>query len=63
MKQPKRVIARILAAAVLISLAAGFSVLVKERIDSTDPDNSLPLIDVSVGYTKLVVPRANFEWN
>lgn len=63
MKQPKRVILRILAALALIAMAAAFSVAVKERIDSTDPDNSLPLIDVSVGYTKLVVPRANFEWN
>lgn len=63
MKQPKRVVQRVLLALLLISLAAVASVLVKERIDSTDPDNSLPLIDVSVGYTKLVVPRANFEWN
>lgn len=63
MKQPKRVMARVVLALVLILLSAVGSVLVKERIDSTDPDNSLPLIDVSVGYTKLVVPRANFEWN
>lgn len=63
MKQPKRMAGRIALALVLLVLAASFSLMVKERIDSTDPDNSLPLIDVSVGYTKLVVPRANFEWN
>lgn len=63
MKQPKRVILRALAAVLCILLAALVSILIKERIDSTDPDNSLPLIDVSVGYTKLMVPRANFEWN
>lgn len=63
MKQPKRVTVKIILAVALIMLAATFSVVVKERIDSTDPDNTLPLIDVSVGYTKLVVPRAHYEWN
>ena len=63
MKQPKRVTVKIILAVALIMLAATFSVVVKERIDSADPDNTLPLIDVSVGYTKLVVPRAHYEWN
>lgn len=63
MKRPRRMVVRIAMALCLIVLSGAFSLLVKERIDSTDPDHSLPLIDVSVGYAKLVVPRANFEWN
>ena len=62
-KRPRQMLAKLAMALVLIILSGCFSFLVKERIDSTDPDHSLPLIDVSVGYTKLVVPRANFEWS
>ncbi|MEG1932951.1 MAG: hypothetical protein RR075_07550, partial [Pygmaiobacter sp.] len=63
MKQPKRLLIKVILAVLLILCAAMMSVVVKERIDSTDPDHTLPLIDVSVGYTKLVVPRAHYEWN
>ncbi|MEG0804213.1 MAG: hypothetical protein RSF90_04575, partial [Pygmaiobacter sp.] len=63
MKQPKRLLIKVTLAVLLILCAAMMSVVVKERIDSTDPDHTLPLIDVSVGYTKLVVPRAHYEWN
>ena len=50
-------------AALLIGAAAVASLLIKETLDSTDPENTMPLIEASVGYTKLNVIRADFEWN
>ena len=58
-----RTILKIFGAFVLIAVAAVASLLIKETLDSTDPENNMPLIEASVGYTKLNVVRANFEWN
>mgnify|MGYP001165990530 CR=1 FL=1 len=63
MKNHQRALLKILLAVFLIGCAAVASLLLKETIDSTDPENNLPLIEASVGYTKLNVVRANFEWN
>ena len=37
--------------------------LLKESIDSLDPERSLPIINVNAGYTVPVVVRAGYEWN
>ena len=58
-----RTLLRILSALALIAAAAVASLLLKETLDSTDPENNMPLIEASVGYTKLNVVRADFEWN
>ena len=63
MKSKRRALLKIVGALVLVGVAALASLLIKETIDSTDPENNLPLIEASVGYTKLNVVRANFEWN
>lgn len=59
----RRGLLKTLAALLLMALAAVASLLIKETVDSTDPESNLPLIQASVGYTKLNVVRANFEWN
>lgn len=58
-----RTILKIFGALVLVAVAAVMSLLIKETLDSTDPENNMPLIEASVGYTKLNVVRADFEWN
>ena len=63
LKGKKRQVLKVLLAVALIAMAAVGSLLMKETLDSTDPENNLPLIEASVGYTKLNVVRANFEWN
>ena len=63
LKGKKRQVLKVLLGIVLITLAAFSSLLLKETLDSTDPENNLPLIEASVGYTKLNVVCANFEWN
>ena len=52
-----RTLLRILSALALIAAAAVASLLLKETLDSTDPENNMPLIEASVGYTKLNVVR------
>ena len=63
MKRPKVLIFKIFVSVILIFSAAGISTLIKETIDSSSPDSTLPLINVSAGYTNLDVKRAHFEWN
>ena len=58
-----RTLLRVFSALMLIGIAAVASLLIKETLDSTDPENNMPLIEASVGYTKLNVVRADFEWN
>ncbi len=60
----KRFIVRLLICIILITMAAGGSVLIKETIDSvTAPENSLPIITGSIGYTTPYIERAGYEWN
>ncbi len=47
---------------VLIALAAGASILLKETMDSFDPDNALPSLVVSAGEASVPVHRAGYEW-
>ncbi len=57
----------------LIALAALASFLLKETLDSRDPDNNLPILTVSCGYATTLtsgsntpetfIKRAGYEWN
>ena len=63
MKLEKGQITKIFLAAVFIALAAGASLLIKNVIDSRDPENSLPQMQVNAGYTVINPTRAGYEWN
>ena len=74
MKNGARTFLRKLAAGVfLIALAALASLLLKETLDSLDPENNLPILTVSCGYATTLtsgnntpetfIKRAGYEWN
>lgn len=49
---------------VLLILAGYISVFIKDTIDSRNPEVSLPIINVTTGYTYIPnVPRAGYEWS
>lgn len=60
---PRAFFRKVVAAAVLIGIAAGASLLIRESIDSFDPENALPQITVNVGYNVPQVVRAGYEWS
>ena len=58
-----RAIRRYAVAFVLLILAGYMSVVIKDTIDSRNPDVSLPIISVTTGYSPIPeVPRAGYEW-
>ncbi len=60
----KRFIVRLLISIILIAVVAVASVLIKETIDSIWlPENSLPTVTGSIGYTNPYIERAGYEWN
>lgn len=63
-----RTIRRYILAFVLIVLAGYISVVIKDSIDSNNPELSLPVINVTAGYSPIPdvaknVPRAGYEWH
>lgn len=69
-----RFVTRLAAGVFLIALSALASFLIKETLDSRDPDSSLPILTVSCGYsntltsggsatTETYLKRAGYEWN
>ncbi|MBE6878783.1 MAG: hypothetical protein E7488_06440 [Ruminococcaceae bacterium] len=59
-----RAIRRYAIAFVLLILAGYISVFIKDTIDSNNPEVSLPIINVTTGYSPIPsVPRAGYEWN
>ncbi len=66
-------IKKLLAGIFLIGCAALASLLLKETLDSRDPENNLPLLEVSCGYATTLtsgkntpetfIKRAGYEWN
>ena len=61
---PKIVLKKVLAGILLIALSAGITVLIKEALDTLDPESSLPLFEVSIGGNKInEVYRAGYEWS
>ena len=67
MKLPKIFFRKLLLGAVLVSLAAGITMFIKETLDTRDPESALPLITVQYGdeifTTDRQVRRAGWEWN
>lgn len=63
MKPQMQYVKKAVAAIALILLSALTSLLIKETLDSFDPENALPQIQVSAGWTVPEVRRAGYEWN
>lgn len=67
MKLPKVFFRKLIIGAVLLALATGMTVLLKESLDTQDPESALPIITVLYGDEELVpdkeVRRAGWEWN
>lgn len=67
MKLPKVFFRKLLIGAVLVALAAGVSVFIKETLDTRDPEASLPIVTVRYGDEVFVpdkeVLRAGWEWS
>ncbi|MEG1104867.1 MAG: hypothetical protein RSD78_08495 [Oscillospiraceae bacterium] len=66
MKFPRSVIRKVCLGAVLISLAVCVTLLIKESLDTKDPQSALPSIDVIYNGNSLPetsVFRAGYSWN
>lgn len=63
MKSKTEYLKKAAAAVALILLSALASLLIKETLDSFDPENALPQIQVSAGWTVPEVRRAGYEWS
>ena len=64
MKMQKVLIQKLLVGILLLSLAAGVTVLIKESFDTQDPEAALPLITVDCnGLVITDVYRAGYEWS
>ncbi len=60
--QTKRKLKRYVIAVVMLFFATIATVMIKDTVDSLNPENSLPIINVSVGYNPPYVVRAGYEW-
>ncbi len=60
--QFERKIKRYTMALVMLVIAAFATIFIKDTVDSLDPEKSLPMINVSVGYNPPYVVRAGYEW-
>ena len=63
MIQYKRKIKRYVIAAILLVFATYGTIFIKNTVDSINPERSLPLINVSAGYTQPYVVRAGYTWS
>lgn len=61
--QTKRKIKRYALALVLLVLSAYATVFIKDTVESMNPEKSLPIISVSVGYNPPYVVRAGYTWS
>lgn len=61
--QTNRKFKRYLVAAVLLVLSAYMTIFIKDTVDSLNPEKSLPIASISVGYTMPYVVRAGYNWN
>lgn len=60
--QFKRKLKRYLLAFVMLVLSAYVTIFIKNYVDSMNPEKSLPIINVSVGYNQPAVVRAGYTW-
>lgn len=66
MKMPKIFIRKILIGAVLIALSAAVTMMIKETLDTQDPEASLPILTVTCNGAPLgekSFQRAGYEWS
>ena len=67
MKLPKIFFRKLLLGIVLISIAAGITVFIKEALDTRDPESALPIITVQYGDEIFAqdkeIRRAGWEWS
>jgi len=61
--QVKRKIKRYVLALIMLVLAAYATVFIKDTVESMNPEKSLPIISVSVGYNPPYVVRAGYTWS
>ncbi|MEG0091506.1 MAG: hypothetical protein RR846_07245 [Oscillospiraceae bacterium] len=58
-----RQIKRYIIAVILLVLSGYITIVIKDTLDSRNPDKSLPIISVTTGYTSVPdSPRAGYEW-
>lgn len=64
MKQPATVLKKLLLGAVLITLSACLTMLIKESLDTQDPEAALPILTVTCGDVPINdVYRAGYAWS
>lgn len=66
MKLKKQFFRKLLIGAVLILVSAGITMLIKESLDTKDPESSLPIISITCGEVDIppdAVYRAGYEWS
>lgn len=61
--QYKRKLKRYILAAVMLVLATYATLFIKDTVDAMNPEKSLPIISVSIGYNPPAVVRAGYTWN
>ncbi len=62
MNQNKRKFKRYFLAIIMLILSVYTTLFIKDTVDSLHPEESLPLINVSVGYTNPQVKRTGYTW-
>ena len=60
--QHKRKLKRYLMAFLMLVLSAYATIFIRNYVDSKNPEKSLPLMNVSVGYVQPAVQRAGYTW-
>ncbi|MBR5521506.1 MAG: hypothetical protein IKU54_05860 [Oscillospiraceae bacterium] len=61
--QTKRKIKRYVIALVMLVLSAYTAIFIKDTVDSMTPENSLPIMSVTIGYNPPYVVRAGYTWS
>ncbi len=62
MNQSKRKFKRYFIAIVMLILSVYATLFIKDTVDSLNPEESLPLVSISVGYTNPQVKRTGYSW-
>lgn len=61
--QFRRKIKKYVIAVILFILASYTTIFIKDAVDAINPEKSLPIISVSVGYNPPYVVRAGYTWH
>lgn len=60
--QFKRKLKRYMLAVVMLILSAYTTIFIKNYVDSLNPEKSLPIVNITVGYNQPAVVRAGYTW-